>query len=193
MLRNRHPAAETRNQQEDLCYGCGMAPLRNVKHETFARNVVNGAAKGVSIATSYELAGYTTTGHASEAAASRLLNNVEISARVAELQAAAAKKTTVTLASLIDEVDAAIEQATALGQPTVRVSAAALKAKLTGLDVQRVETNEFASCRTAGEVLDALADAIDDVPETLELIDRFRERLLERAGDRARIIEPSVP
>lgn len=82
-----------------------MPELRNRKWENFAQIVVRGAAQGLSQAQMYKLAGYRADGHAAEVAASRLLNNVEIQRRIAEIGAPAAKKAAITAESLIADFD----------------------------------------------------------------------------------------
>ena len=59
--------------------------------------------------------------------------------RLMELQAAAARKSAVTLESIYAKLDEAIEVSKANGQGAALVSASALKAKLAGLMVERVE------------------------------------------------------
>ena len=73
-----------------------MTPLRNTRHETFAR----GLAEGKSISEAYKAAGYKS----SRPHASRLATNGNIKGRVAELQDAAATETEITIRSLIEEV-----------------------------------------------------------------------------------------
>jgi phage terminase small subunit len=59
-----------------------MPALRNAKHEIFAHEI----AKGVSSATAYARAGYKAKGHSVDVAASRLLKNVEVVARIDEIR-----------------------------------------------------------------------------------------------------------
>src|SRR5689334_15730434 len=63
-------------------------PLKNARHEKFAQKL----AKGEHASTAYKGAGYSATGNAAEAAASRLLRDVKVQARVEELKAAIAGK-----------------------------------------------------------------------------------------------------
>ena len=59
-----------------------MPVLKNARHERFAQN----KAKGKSTGPAYTAAGYKATGHSAEVAGGRLLKNVEVQNRIAELQ-----------------------------------------------------------------------------------------------------------
>src|SRR6478672_7077174 len=108
-----------------------MGPLRNQRHERFALAL----AEGRSISEAYRLAGFQkNTGNAS-----RLNGNESIQARVAELQAGAAAKTEVTLETILGDLADAAAVAKDRGQAQALVSSAMAKAKLLGLDVQRIE------------------------------------------------------
>ncbi len=67
-----------------------MAILQNARHERFVQGVV----KGISPGPAYTAAGYTATGNSAESAAARLLRNVQVQARRAELQGRTAKQIT---------------------------------------------------------------------------------------------------
>jgi phage terminase small subunit len=82
------------------CDILAMAALKNAKHESFARAIL----EGMSGRDAYLSAGYSAQPAAADAAASRLLKNVKVSARVAELKAAAARASTVTAARVLDEL-----------------------------------------------------------------------------------------
>jgi phage terminase small subunit len=78
-----------------------MTPLENAKHEIFARHIV----EGMSGRDAYRAAGYSTASDEStDAAASRLLSDVKVAARVEELKAAAARASTVTAARVLNEL-----------------------------------------------------------------------------------------
>ena len=62
-----------------------MPVLKNARHERFAQN----KAKGKSTGPAYTAAGYKATGHSAEVAGGRLLKNVEVRNRIAELMAPA--------------------------------------------------------------------------------------------------------
>ncbi len=67
-----------------------MPVLKNARHERFVQGVV----KGISAGPAYTAAGYTATGNSAESAAARLLRNVQVQARRAELQGSTAKQIT---------------------------------------------------------------------------------------------------
>lgn len=109
-----------------------MPTLKNQKHELFAQAL----AKGKSQAESYALAGYKP----SEPNASRLTSNDKVQARLQELQSKGAERAAVTIESLIQE--AADIQAAALkdGQHSAAVAALTAKAKLSGLWIERQQS-----------------------------------------------------
>jgi phage terminase small subunit len=74
-----------------------MPILLNSRHERFAQ----GLATGKSASEAYKEAGYK----GDRTAASRLATNVNVQARVQELQAVAAERTKVTIASLVQEAE----------------------------------------------------------------------------------------
>jgi phage terminase small subunit len=77
-----------------------MPALKNSRHEAFARGLIAGKSQ----ADAYIAAGYKATGHAAEAAASRLLlSNVEVSDRVAELKREAATDTVMSAREVLEE------------------------------------------------------------------------------------------
>ncbi len=67
-----------------------MAILQNARHERFVQGVVKGIGPGPA----YTAAGYTATGNSAESAAARLLRNVQVQDRRAELQGSTAKQIT---------------------------------------------------------------------------------------------------
>lgn len=71
-----------------------MPVLENSRHEAFARNV----AKGMSGSGAYRLVYKEVTNESADSAGSRLLGIVQVSERVAELKAEAAKIAVITLA-----------------------------------------------------------------------------------------------
>lgn len=109
-----------------------MPVLPNAKHERFAQ----GVAKGLSATEAYSKAGYKDH----QPSASRLLSNVMVQSRVAELQEKAAIQVGVTLESLTEE----LEQARLLAMADEKGASAAVaasmgKAKLHGFLVERSE------------------------------------------------------
>jgi hypothetical protein len=132
-----------------------MPPLPNSRHERFAQAVFEGHTADES----YVLAGYM----ANRGNATRMEAIESIRMRLMELQAAAARKSAVTLESIYAKLDEAIEVFKANGQGAALVSVSALKAKLAGLMVERVEiggVGAFDRCKTPGDVLKAMLAAL---------------------------------
>ena len=111
-----------------------MPILQNARHERFALELT----KGKCATKAYDLAGYRS--HRQNAA--RLITNEHIRQRVVEIQSIAAKRTEVTVESLIDEAEEARLLALANRNASAMVAASTLKAKLTGMLVNRVEVGE---------------------------------------------------
>lgn len=112
-----------------------MPALQNPRHERFAQEV----AKGQPASAAYKEAGYRTDGNAAEASASRLLRDVKVQARIAELQERGAIRTEITLEGLIQEAGAIQQAAMKSNQHSAAVAALTAKAKLAGLWVDRSE------------------------------------------------------
>ena len=113
-----------------------------------------------------------TTRNALDVSACQLLRRPKVKARIWELQTQIARRSAVTLDTLLDDLEAARERAHELGQPSAAIAATMGKARLLGLLVDRREhgaPGEFAPTLTAAEVLervrevlgDAAADALD--------------------------------
>lgn len=103
-----------------------MAALANAKHEAFARAIVEGKAGREA----YAAAGYTAKAAAADTNASRLLKNAQVSARVAELKAAAAQGSVMAAREVLEELSkigradmADFVRAFALGDPVAAVDA----------------------------------------------------------------------
>lgn len=112
-----------------------MPQLSNPRHERFAQEL----AQGNSATEAYAEAGYTPN----QPSASRLLSNVMVQARVAELQAGAAQITETTVAGLTEALFRIARDAEALKEASgLSVARAALMdiAKLNGLVVERSES-----------------------------------------------------
>lgn len=89
-----------------------MPPLKNAKHEAFARNMY----EGMTGSKAYLDAGYKCTHLAAETSASALLGNPKITARIAELAGQAstkvARKIALTKEWVVEQmIDAAMEAA----------------------------------------------------------------------------------
>lgn len=109
-------------------------PLKNARHERFA----HGLAKGKCQTDAYEAAGYRP----SRSAAARLAADVNICARVAELQGRAAVRAEISVASATEHLLKLAEMAKALGDaPGIQASRASMMdaCKLNGLIVDRTE------------------------------------------------------
>lgn len=116
-----------------------MPALQNPKHERFAQSI----AKGIAGSTAYREAGYQAGGNAAEAAASRLLRDVKVQERIAELKDRGAQRAEVTIESLIREVGELQDAAKEAKQISAAVAALTAKAKLAGLWVERSENENL--------------------------------------------------
>lgn len=108
-----------------------------------------------------------------------MMTNDDIKARIAELQAGAAAKAEVTLETILAELADAAAVAKDRGQAQALVSAAMSKAKLLGLDIQRIEVGG------PGD--------FGGLTSTAQIVDKVLERLVEQfkpidQGDRAGLI-----
>ena len=158
-----------------------MPPLNNTRHEAFCRALV----EGHSVVESFTLAGFSkNTGNAS-----RLNANERIRARVQELQGEAAKSTKVTIESVCAELDEAVTVARSKGQAQAMVSASALKAKLNGLMIERIETGapgDFDCLTSTAQIVDGVLERLVierflpvDVRDRQGLIDLYERHLAE--------------
>lgn len=109
-----------------------MPMLSNQRHEAFARAISRGEAASRAYG-----AVYHTTGNVAESAGVRLLRNVQVAQRVAELKGGAAERTEKTVASLVADLDEAIIFARQCNNPSAVVSAITAQAKLLGLESPR--------------------------------------------------------
>jgi phage terminase small subunit len=126
-----------------------VGPLRNHRHEAFCQFLM----QGESVIDAHARAGFAR----SDANSSRLKSRPKVAARLAELQAEVAKENKVTVESICKELDEANAVAKAKGQAAAMVSASALRAKLAGLMVDKVEVGPagaFDKCDTVEAVVD---------------------------------------
>ena len=126
-------------------------PLRNTRHERFCQLVL----QGESAIDAHVKAGYARD----DGNATRLAKNPKVMERVRELQTEVAKETKVTVESICKELDEANAVAKERGQASAMVSASALRAKLAGLMVDKVEVGApgaFDKCETIEAVVDEL-------------------------------------
>jgi hypothetical protein len=155
--------------------------LENERHELFAQQL----AQGKSASEAYVNAGF----QASRQNAGRLRTRDDVKARVAELQANAARSAEVSIQSLIRELDDAIDVARTKGQAQAMVSAAGMKAKLSGLMVERqqIEVSQAETelvphfwietdfPRVIGMLIDACRERYPNDPDLVEWTDRMAE------------------
>ncbi|MCS3744307.1 terminase small subunit [Rhizobium sp. BK661] len=109
-----------------------MPPLLNQRHEAFARLISRGEPASRAYSSIYHV-----TGNVAETAGARLLRNVQVGNRIAELKRQAARRTEKTVASLVQDLDNAIEFALKCKKPSAVVAAIALQARLLGLEAPR--------------------------------------------------------
>jgi hypothetical protein len=108
-----------------------MAPLKNHRHELFCLAL----AEGKSAYAAYIAAGFV----ANDSNSIRLKQNPRVQARLAEIQAEAAKSTAITVASICRELDEANAIARQTGSAGAMVSASTLRAKLAGLLTEKIK------------------------------------------------------
>ena len=111
--------------------------------------------RGLNTTAAYEAAGFVKD----DGNATRLRNQPAVQERVLELQEAAAKENKITIESICAELDAATAVAASRGQASAMVSASALRAKISGLMVDKVEVGApgaFDKCDTVEAVVDEL-------------------------------------
>ena len=128
-----------------------MPALKNQRHEKFALALF----EGKSAHQAYIDSGYKEC----RQNAARLMTKDDIQARLLELQTAVAKKSEVTVQSLLDELEYARQRADSLDQLSACVKAVSEKAKISGLLVQRVEiggAGAFDECRTFEDIADEM-------------------------------------
>jgi phage terminase small subunit len=170
--------------------------LRNLRHEAFAQLVAQAPKRGLSNAECYRQAGYhVAPGPACDVSASRLLSSDKVQARIAELIAPAVRKTGVTVASLLDELEQARSAAHDDRQFSAAVQAIAGKARLAGLDRENGGNgsgSQFDKCTSVEEVISMLVAECGSPAEALADFDELRTLIEAYAGDHAQLV-PSAP
>jgi phage terminase small subunit len=133
-----------------------MGILANPRHERFAQALFEGGTADAA----YLKAGFK----ANRGNASRLKANENILARLAELQAAAAKASEVTVQSLLGELETARARADSAEQFSASVRAIEAKARVSGLLTQKIEitnvTEEFDDAESIEDIAAVLANAM---------------------------------
>lgn len=147
-----------------------MPILKNAKHEKFARLVADGMAAGKA----HRQAGFKTkTRNSSDSAASRLLRNVKISARVDELKiqaaADASEAAKITKADVMRMLRDNFKEARKLKEIGPANRAAELLGKEIGMFVERKRIGPL-----------ELADLTDE--ELEQLAKQFEQVLVSRTG-----------
>ena len=141
-----------------------MGTLTNPRHERFVQALFEGETADAA----YAKAGYKPN----DGNCIRLKGNERVQARLLELQQAVAKKSGVTVQSLLDELEDARVKASSLEQFGTVVKAVAEKAKISGLLTTRIEIGEagaFDACESfedlADEMLSKMIEAFHPVDE----------------------------
>ena len=157
-----------------------MPALANPRHEAFAQELFKGIAEGRSQAASYSAAGYTQNPNAAAADACRLLKASHyIIARVRELQQQTARKTKVTVESVVDELDTARAIAEKNEQASAMVQATSMKAKVCGLFVEKTEVGKPGDFLAGVQSMTDLAERLllDANPDAI-ITDEMRQQAL---------------
>jgi hypothetical protein len=155
----------------------------------------------------YRAAGYKGTGQGMWAAASRLLSYDEVRMRVAELSAPAAKKASLSLESLLTEVERVLRDAEADKLHHVRLQALGLILRIHELvRDQGVAERQFAGAMDTSEIMALIRDLVGDVvgavveaaivsdvyskdiDKALEIIDGIRADLIDRVSAKAKLV-----
>lgn len=128
--------------------------LKNSRHEAFAQAL----AKGKTATDAYTDAGYK----GDRTAASRLSTNVNIAARVAELQGRAAAKAVVTIEDIARQLDEDRQFARDVGSASASVAATMGKAKVLGLIVEKQDHTSSDGSMTPPTRIELVAPGYDD-------------------------------
>ncbi|MEO8685610.1 MAG: terminase small subunit [Devosia sp.] len=107
----------------------------NTRQERFC----HGLAEGLAQSRAYIEAGYTARGNAAEVEASKMVRLPKVAARIAELQAKAARRSEITVDDLVADLNDMLKLAIDIKNPAAGVSAIMGKAKLLGLIVDKAE------------------------------------------------------
>ncbi|RWO36586.1 MAG: Terminase small subunit [Mesorhizobium sp.] len=107
----------------------------NIRQERFCL----GLAEGLPQSRAYIDAGYRARGNAAEVEASKMVRLPKVAARIAELQAEAARRSEITVNDLVADLSIMFKLALATKNPAAGVSAVLGKAKLLGLIVDKAE------------------------------------------------------
>lgn len=117
-----------------------MADKLTAKQEKFCQEYIKCGNQSEAYRLSYEV-GEKTKDKTVWEAACRVMADSKVSARVFDLQQLAQERTLVTVKSLTEELDEARELAKDIKQPAAMTGASMGKAKLHGLDIQKLDVN----------------------------------------------------
>jgi hypothetical protein len=151
-------------------------------------------AQGLSQAEVYKLAGgKAKTTRAAEVLASRFLQRPDVQHRLAEIGRPATKKAEIDTEHYLRRFDRIYEGAIQDAEYGHATRANELSAKMTGHLIDRAEIKasvEFSELSSVEDVLDAMLQDFGDgdLDTALAFLDGMRARLIERAGNRARIV-----
>jgi hypothetical protein len=170
-----------------------MPVLKNIRHESFCRNMLTAKARGLSQARAYQMSGYDVDDDTARMAASRLMTKDSVRQRIAELMAPAAakKRVDVSAAALIDKSESLIERGLALDQLNAVGKGIELQGKLGGALIDRVEVGgvgAFGQLQTLEDVARFCLEAYPD--DALTMLDALREAIVRMASDEAKLIAP---
>lgn len=129
-------------------------PLKNPRHEAFARAYVKGGvARHAYVAAGYSarLGNDPRQCYPADVCASQLLKFPQVKARIEGLQQAMARRADVTEESILDELEEARQTALGERQSAAMVSASVAKAKLVGLMVDRKEIGDAGEFKAMSE------------------------------------------
>jgi hypothetical protein len=147
-------------------------PLRNPRHEKF----VQGLLEGKPANRAYADAGYAPH----DGNCIRLRGNERIKARLAELQTEAAANAKITIESICAELAEATAVARSKGQAQAMVSASALRAKLAGLMIDKVEVGnvgDFDGCTSTASIVDRMLSTM--IEKFRPVDERDRQHLID--------------
>ena len=117
-----------------------MADTLTAKQEGFALSVVEGNSLAQAYRDNYDV-GENTKPETVWRKAVEVMQNGKVTARVAELQEAAAERTLVTIQSITEELEEARVLAKREAQTSSMVSASMGKAKVNGLLVDKIDSD----------------------------------------------------
>jgi hypothetical protein len=165
-----------------------MPALTNQRREAFVRNVFKSPKTGWSQARCYEAAGYKATGHARDAAASRLLTFGEVKMRLSEMSQPVTRRAQVSMQALLAELDDTIAAAKADRAHGAVIAAYGLIVKIAQMMHDQVEHQEFAGNLTSAEIEAMIveeygADAVE------KMADDLRAAAIRSASDKAKPVE----